>query len=276
LPYLTPAGPVSVVLFALARRGLLAAAAGTVAAATIATHIPLFAADKTAHTGIRLRVMSANLRRGTADAESVLSLACDWADILAVQELTPDELWRLSASGVDKVFPYRLIDQRRPRSYELGLWSRYPLAQLPEIGGTELPFLGATIQVLGARAEPLIVAAHLANPWHIGWWSRDIQKLAKMLRAVDERATGAVIIAGDMNSTLDMRPFRNLLRRGYRDAAEQAGAGFCRTFPAGMPIPPLFAIDHVLTLRCTAVAVYTVTLPGSDHRAVAASVNIPA
>ena len=35
-----------------------------------------------------------------------------------------------------------------------------------------------------------------------------------------------MIVAGDFNSTTDMRPFRALLRNGYRDAAEQSGAGF--------------------------------------------------
>ncbi len=87
---------------------------------------------------------------------------------------------------------------------------------------------------------------------------------------------GAVIVAGDFNSTLDMRPFRDLLHNGYRDAAEQAGAGFIATFPVDMPwLPSLVAIDHILTLRCAALAVHTVTISGSDHRALAGTISLP-
>jgi hypothetical protein len=48
-----------------------------------------------------------------------------------------------------------------------------------------------------------------------------------------------VILAGD--------EFRRLLRDGYRDSAGQAGAGLTRTHPADIFLPPLLAVDHVLT-----------------------------
>lgn len=72
-----------------------------------------------------------------------------------------------------------------------------------------------------------------------------------------------------------MRQFRDLLTNGYRDAVQQAGSGFAPTFPAGGPFPPLVTIDHVLTRNATAASLRTVTMPGSDHRAVLASVLIP-
>jgi endonuclease/exonuclease/phosphatase family metal-dependent hydrolase len=79
--------------------------------------------------------------------------------------------------------------------------------------------------------------------------------LPNTLGQADQSAGGGcVIVTGDFNATLDMRPFRDLLRNGYRDAAEQAGAGFVPTFFGGW-LPALFAIDHVITLRCTAVDV---------------------
>lgn len=275
LPFLTLTGPISVLLLGLARCWVLAGAAGVVTAVAIATQIPLYRADNAVDPGIRLEVMSANLRLGHADAESLVSLVQDHVEILALQELTPRELERLSAAGLDTLLPHRLIDGRRPSPYGIGVWSRYPLSLPPEVRGKQLPFLAATIQVPAVKTSPVIVVAHLANPWHIRRWSGDIQKLATMLREVDQLTDGAAVVAGDMNSTLDMRPFRNLLRGGYRDAAEQAGAGFRPTFPAGTAIPPLFAIDHVLTLRCRAVATYTVSLPGSDHRAIRATIVIP-
>jgi hypothetical protein len=66
---------------------------------------------------------------------------------------------------------------------------------------------------------------------------------------------------------LDNLEFRRLLRGGYRDAAEQAGAGLTRTHPADVPLlPPVFAVDHILTRECAATFVRTLTIPGSDWR----------
>jgi hypothetical protein len=45
--------------------------------------------------------MSANLRYGRADADAVVSIARECADILAVQELTPEKADLMSAAGVD-------------------------------------------------------------------------------------------------------------------------------------------------------------------------------
>jgi endonuclease/exonuclease/phosphatase (EEP) superfamily protein YafD len=71
-----------------------------------------------------------------------------------------------------------------------------------------------------------------------------------------------------------MRSFRGLLRNGYRDAAEQSGAGIKPTFPADSWLPPFIAIDHILTRSCTATSLRTIKIPGSDHRGLAATVMI--
>ena len=84
-----------------------------------------------------------------------------------------------------------------------------------------------------------------------------------------------MIVPGDFNSTLDMRPFRDLLRHGYKDAAEQAGAATAPTFPANTWLPPLIAIDHILTRRSIATSLHTVAVPGSDHLALVATIKIP-
>ena len=78
-----------------------------------------------------------------------------------------------------------------------------------------------------------------------------------------------------MNSTTDMRPFRALLHDGYRDAAEQSGAGIKPTFPADTRLPPLVAIDHILTRDCAATSLRTLAIPGSDHRGLVVTVTVP-
>jgi endonuclease/exonuclease/phosphatase (EEP) superfamily protein YafD len=272
-PQLIIGGAVSVGLFAHRRRWRLAGVAATVTATAVATQIPLHVADETPTAGIGLRVMSANLRLGAAVAESLVTSARAGADVLAVQEVTPEAVRHLLAAGLENVFPYRYADPR-PGGYGIGLWSRYPLSDERTISGFRMPMVGAKIQVPGVATDPVIVVVHLRVPRRIKDWRADIELLPGMLAEVDEWASGgAAIIAGDFNSTLDMRPFRDLLHNGYRDAADQAGAGFAPTFPTSWPIP-LFVIDHVLTLRCDALSVRTVRVRGSDHRALTTVVNL--
>jgi endonuclease/exonuclease/phosphatase (EEP) superfamily protein YafD len=86
---------------------------------------------------------------------------------------------------------------------------------------------------------------------------------------------GAVIVAGDFNSTPDERQFRDLMTNGYRDAVEQTGAGFAPTFPSRTWHPPLLTIDHVITRNAAAESIKTVYIPGSDHRALLATIQVP-
>jgi endonuclease/exonuclease/phosphatase (EEP) superfamily protein YafD len=84
-----------------------------------------------------------------------------------------------------------------------------------------------------------------------------------------------VIVAGDFNATMDMRPLRRLLDAGYRDAAEQAGAGLARTYPNRAGRPAILGIDHILLHDCAATTAHTVGLGGSDHRALLATIVFP-
>jgi hypothetical protein len=77
------------------------------------------------------------------------------------------------------------------------------------------------------------VAVHLVGPWpqEIDEWRQEIERFPATLNDVAERAdSGCVIVAGDFDSTPNMRPFRDLLGDGYRNPAEQAGAGMVPTF----------------------------------------------
>ena len=66
-----------------------------------------------------------------------------------------------------------------------------------------------------------------------------------------------------------------MLSGGYRDAAEQSGAGITATYPANVSLPPLVAIDHVLTNRCSVSSAQTAKITGSDHRALLVRVEAP-
>jgi hypothetical protein len=134
------------------------------------------------------------------------------------------------------------------------------------------------LRVTGVSIDPTVVVAHVAGPWPqpIDAWRRDLNRLPVTLSEVGEQAGArSVIVAADLNSTTDMRPFRALLRDGYRDAAEQFGAGIKPTFPANWRLPPFIAIDHILTRNCTATSLRTLKIPGSDHRGLVVTLAIP-
>ena len=87
-------------------------------------------------------------------------------------------------------------------------------------------------------------------------------------------------MAGDFNAVDDHGPMRDLYADGWRSAADLAGAGFVRTYPADRRFPPLIGIDHILLDdRLTATEFTTFDVPGTDHlgvRAVIAGTTPPA
>jgi endonuclease/exonuclease/phosphatase (EEP) superfamily protein YafD len=278
-PYLMGTAVVSVVLLLADRRWVLAIAAIVVVIAAIAVELPLFISDRRdpAVTTVPLRVMTANMLYGRADADSLVATANASADVLAIQELTPESVERLSTAGLDETFPFRALDAR-PGPDGVGMWSRFPITAADRIDDYRLAMVSARIKVEGVQVDPAVLVAHLLPPWPnpIGEYRSDMRRMQKTMRDLAESVdAGSAIVAGDFNSTPDMREFRHLLRDGFRDASLQAGAGFNTTYPADRRVPPIIAIDHVLTYQCTATSAETTPLPGSDHRGLITTLEVP-
>ncbi len=277
-PYLTVCAPVSAALLLWGRHWILAIAAVGLTMATMAVQLPFYRDSGAAQTAVvGLRVITANLLEGQADPSHLVRSAREQADVIALQELTPQEADRLSRAGLDATFPYRWLDARGGPG-GVGVWSRFPINTPKRIGGYTFAFLTAQIRVRGVSIDPTVVVAHVAGPWPYPMddWRRDLTRLPVTLSEIGEQAgASSVIVAADLNTTTDMRPFRALLADGYRDAAEQSGAGIKPTFPADSRLPPLFVIDHVLTRNCTATSLRTLQIPGSDHRGLVATISIP-
>ena len=135
----------------------------------------------------------------------------------------------------------------------------------------------ASVRVPGASNDVVILTVHVVGPWPqaIDGWRQELANFPETISATAHAAPGAVIVAGDLNATVDMQPYRRLLRDGFNDAAEQSGAGFLRTFPADESIPPLIGIDHILTYKSSASDMHAVRIPGSDHLGLNATVHVP-
>jgi endonuclease/exonuclease/phosphatase (EEP) superfamily protein YafD len=277
-PYLSAAGLVAMILFAVVRRWVLTIVAAVLCAVTLTVQLPRYLGpEKSTVPVVSLRVLTANLSLGQADPNAVVALARNAADVLSLQELTPDLVAALSTAGLDALMPYRSVDLAR-NAQGIGIWSRYPIADPQAVTGYQLAMRIAKIRVPGVVIAPTVLAVHLAAPWvqPLQYFREDIARFPTTLQAAARSAgAGAVIVAGDLNSTYDMRPFRQLLDSGYRDAAEQAGAGVIRSFPSGSWSPPVFGIDHVLVHNCSADEAQTVPVAGSDHRGLFTDIAIP-
>ena len=123
------------------------------------------------------------------------------------------------------------------------VFSRYALGTATRVD-TEFDSWRTT--VAAPDGELTLLAVHPFPPTVVAQWHDD-------LAAVRAAAAGADLVVGDLNATLDHRPLQRLEDDGFRDAAELTNAGWQPTWPAngeyhlaGVPLPPLVAIDHVL------------------------------
>jgi endonuclease/exonuclease/phosphatase (EEP) superfamily protein YafD len=268
-PYLSMAAVPAALLLVATRRFWAAAAAAGLAAAAIAVQLPRFIPD-TAPDGVPLRILTANVELGTADAAALAALARDWADVLVLQELTP-QLADAISTRIAADFPHRALDAR-PHASGAGVWSRYPITDTQGVGGFQLATQQVRLAVPGA-AEVTLLNTHIVGPWPqpIDGWRTELALMRDTMTGLAAEA-GPVIVVGDFNATRDMDPFRALLSTGFGDAADQSGAGLARTFPADSPVPPLIGIDHILIRHALATDARTVRVPGSDHLGVVATV----
>lgn len=222
--------------------------------------------------GVEYDVLTSNTRLGDADAASIVELVrAGEVDLLSVQELTHEEADRLAYAGIDELLPHAELSPTRVGSSGAGLYSRYPLKRLEDVPGGVSRQVHAVAEVPGA-GEVELVAVHPFPPTERSAtrWREGIEGLP---RATEERLR---ILPGDFNSTFDHEPFRELVRSGYVDAAAARGQGLVMTWPAGRKFPPEVAIDHVLAderIHVAGVEIHEV--PGSDHRAVLAALELP-
>lgn len=224
-------------------------------------------------TTLRLRLFTVNARGGAADPAALLHiLQRHNVDVLAVQELTPHMVSRLTAAGLTQLLPFSHLDPR-PGAMGTGLWARWPLSPLPPVPGLTAAAPRARIDPLGGL--PVTLAAvhpHAPVHGHAGKWRRELAMIKQALATVDEPQ----VVAGDFNATRDHRPFRELLAAGFVDCADssqnRSRPGF--TWPAAGGMLPVMRLDHVLVTRTATVRMTRpIRVPHTDHHGVLVSIE---
>ncbi|MCI4673464.1 endonuclease/exonuclease/phosphatase family protein [Candidatus Mycolicibacterium alkanivorans] len=283
-PYVALVALAGLIVASTAKRTTLSVFAVVVIAAALAVQVSwYYLGQRPTNEGqhVDIRVLSSNLRYGQADPSFFVKLAEQNADVITAAELTPEAVQRFTQTGIDKTFPYSSLIPA-PRAGGVGMWSRYPLTTLSVARHRGISIPAVRLEVPGVATEPVLASVHVYSPvagennTDPEWRNGMAGATAQLANFAQIAGPGAVIVGGDYNSTPDMRQFRDLLTDGYRDAVEQLGAGFAPTFPSNSWYPPLLTIDHVLTRNAAASSIRTIEVPGSDHRALLATFEVPA
>lgn len=252
------------------RRAVPLAAAG-VSLLLLALHLvwlaPWLSGDDAGSS--RLTVASSNLEVGQGDPDAVLRLAAK-ADVLVLQEVTPDALAALDQAGLGDRLPYRAGTAVGGVRGTM-VFSRYRLSdQQP------LPLGNGGLTVRVAAPKPFrLYAVHTAMLLSAPQvWHDDLVRLRARLTV--DAARGPVLAAGDWNATYSHLPMRRVLDAGVRDASE-ASSSWRPTWPTQWReswLRPVVAIDHVLMSKeFLATATRTVNVHRTDHLALVAQLS---
>jgi endonuclease/exonuclease/phosphatase (EEP) superfamily protein YafD len=273
-PYFTGAALLMLGLAGLARSRAAIAVMLAVCVCLLWAVAPRAIGGTSSAAGRPLRVLTANLNGGRGDAATIVDLVRRLnVDVLSLQELTWSERDRLTEAGLDAVLPYNVTKPETWGPVGSGVYSRHPLRERTGVFqpvGHHMPV--AEVSLPGGQAIEVVVVHPVAPvPSTVPEWEAGVATLPPAPTTGEPR-----ILAGDFNATLDHAVFRRLLGTGYTDAAAATGNGLVPTWPMRR-IPPLVAIDHVLTDgRAHAVDAHIYDLPGSDHRALFADLRVQA
>jgi endonuclease/exonuclease/phosphatase (EEP) superfamily protein YafD len=194
------------------------------------------------------------------------------AEVLALEELTPEWMAVLEREGVFERYPHRVAVPRED-CFGIALFAHAPIVEHEVIDFSGVPLIRATVVLDGREVD--VYAIHTLPPRTSAYasvWSEQMEALAARVAAADR----PVILAGDLNASPYGRTYRALLAEtGLRGAHEVMGRGLATTWPNGaMRIPPM-RLDHVLVSREIAIAgVREGTGAGSDHRPVIAELTV--
>ena len=256
------------------RRRLLAILCAVALVAQVAWVAPFFVpgAGIEADAQGTLRVLTVNAYFGQADAAAVVQMVHEQdADVLAVVELTADFHDRLEAAGIETVMPHHVDAKVGTGSPGSGLWSRTALTDPDTTEWSTFAMPAATVDVDGVPVRVTAVHPVPPLPEITGVWHQEMADLAR--RAHDEPLPQ--VLLGDFNSTYDHASFRAVLGDRFHDATRTAGRGLNLSWPVGERVPTFLDLDHVVVDEGMRVDdLSSLVVPGSDHRALAVTVQV--
>lgn len=244
-----------------------------------------------------LRVLTLNVHASYDDPEPLLGLLAQrQPDVVVLQEVSSHFASAVKATiGAEYAFSYTIgLDTDHEGS---ATWSRLPLSGGQPIVLTHDANFQHRVRVSTTAGGIWVYNIHLSNPtgqdhgegrlsalrrFNPDERDMEIRRLAGRTESLD----APFILAGDFNTAAGSRAYRDFPDT-WRDAFAESGRGFGHTYPAPLheregddwlKIPfPLLRIDYILTSRdLQPHRSWTQEVPGSDHFAVIADIELPA
>ncbi|MGN6751824.1 MAG: endonuclease/exonuclease/phosphatase family protein [Intrasporangium sp.] len=286
---LTPLGLVPAAVLVLVGLGLVRIHRGglrlTVAVLTLAgvvstaLHLawlaPLFVGTQPAPAANAgsLVLMTQNFEYGDATALAA-EVRARHVDVLVLCDLADQQWVSVAGSTIPRDLPHR-----SDNGGGVVVFSRYPVTDDRSL---QLHGDGRSVHLESGPVGPLtLFALHGVQPRRPADWQEDWVRITDALATSLGREASRAVVAGDLNATLDHLPMRRLESLGLTDAVDAVNGGYQPTYPApgsdrrlGIPMPPLFQIDHVLVGRGLVVtSAATVRTPGADHLGVVVTIS---
>jgi endonuclease/exonuclease/phosphatase (EEP) superfamily protein YafD len=237
--------------------------------------------------------MSINSRFGRADAAEIVRLVRDnGVELLAIQEYTQALEDRLAAEGLGSLLPNRISSPAENGSGS-ATYSQHAFRATGLIPDTpfQMPTFRVTLPAAGAgkagarssAATLELTNVHTLPPVdvRVGQWRSDLESLGRLMARNGAAGQGNQLLLGDFNATYDHAEFRRLLDGGpggrkLVDVGMASGARFMPTWPMDGQALPGITIDHLVTSPRIPASGYAVhRVPGTDHAAVLATLEVP-
>lgn len=216
-----------------------------------------------------LTVMTANLRERNDDVSGIIREAmASGAEVIFLQEYTPEAEQTVEELGLLAAYPYRIRDIRQS-ARGTAIFSQYPLEDAETWDVAGVPMTRATA-VLPDGRQVRLYNVHPVSPTTARDTHRWDDEHEALLAALAQEH-GDVVVAGDFNMTRQHRWYGKYEDLGLREQHMACGQGRATTWPNGMRHFPPIRLDHVFASK--GFACITVTEgkgEGSDHRPVVA------
>lgn len=249
------------VVFLGLRSPWFVAAIAVTAAVNAIFVLPWYFGEDEPAEGIQLKVLHANVLSKNTEYERLIALlAAEEADLVMLQEISPDWLVELDVLRAD--YPYSYAEAREG-NFGIALFSRLPVTSITHIDSPPFgyPTIVASLDVGGDVLH--VIGTHPMIPVNGDFYGARNEQLAG-IAALLRKQTGPRLLIGDLNLSQWDINYASLVRQsGLRNARK--GFGIIPTWPVFMP-PAMIPIDHVLVSDAITVHdIHSGPRIGSDH-----------
>lgn len=225
--------------------------------------------------GSSMAILSINVEHSHADVQALAAaVRVHHVEVLVLVETDESLIEELLGHGIREILPFRSATVTPGDTAGTAILSAHPLlaaSQIP-VGGGQTSFDQPWVTIDHPRLGPLRVAAvHPyapvvagAGPW------RAI--LGSIEQWQSQHTELPLVLAGDFNASRSHPAFRKLAH-GFVDTSTEAGPFPIPTWPADLPGPAVFAIDHILVRGLDVTGWQRVRIPGTDHFGVLATIG---